>query len=40
MATLNDILMKDGVRARMITDGAILVDQEVAAKGGLSGLAI
>ena len=40
MATLNDILMKDGVRDRVIDDSVVLVDQEVGDKGGLSGLAI
>lgn len=40
MATLNDILMKEGVRDRVIDDGVVLIDQEVADKGGISGLAI
>lgn len=40
MPTLNDILMKDGVRERVIDDGVILIDQEVGDRKGLSGMAI
>lgn len=40
MATLNDTLMKDGVRGRVIDDAVVLIDQEVGDKGGISGLAI
>ncbi len=40
MATLNDILMKDGVRSTVIADGVILIDQEVGDRRGITGLAI
>lgn len=40
MESLNDILMKDGVREQVIADGVILIDEEVAAKSGISGMAI
>jgi hypothetical protein len=40
MATLTEIILKDGVRPRVIADGVVLVDEEVAARKGISGLAI
>ncbi len=40
MANLNDILMKDGVRQKVIADSAILIDQEVGDRRGVMGLAI
>ena len=40
MQSLNDILMKEGVRERVIADGVTLIDQEVADKSGVSGMAI
>lgn len=40
MPSLNEILMKDGVRGQFIDDGVILIDQEVGDKKGISGLAI
>lgn len=40
MPSLNDILMKDGVREKVIDDGVILIDQEVGDRKGISGMAI
>ena len=40
MPTLNDILMKTGVRDRVIRDGVVVIDEEVADRKGISGIAI
>ena len=40
MASLTDILTADDVRRRVVDDAARLVEDEVRAKSGLSGLAI
>lgn len=40
MPSLNDILLKDSSRGRLIGDGVVLIDQEVAEKKGLGGVAI
>ena len=40
MPSLNDILMKDGVRDRVIDDAVVLIDEEVASKRGITGMAI
>ena len=40
MTTLKDILCTDPNRPKVIDDAARLVDEEVKAKGGLSGIAI
>lgn len=40
MSSLTDILLVPGTRPRVVDDCVRLVDDEVASKGGLSGLAI
>ena len=40
MATLKEILLADDKRARLIDDCVALIDREVAAKSGLSGMAV
>jgi hypothetical protein len=40
MATLTDVLMSDAKKAAVVDDCCTLIDQEVADKGGLSGIAI
>ena len=40
MGQLKDILLEKGKRPRVVTDCEALIDEEVASKGGLSGLAV
>ncbi len=40
MATLAEQITKDPVRQKLVTDVAKLIDEEVASKGGLSGVGI
>jgi len=40
MKTLKDILLTEAKRPAVLDDCAVLIDEEVASKGGLSGLAI
>lgn len=40
MATLRDILLVDGTRPRVIEDCVRLIDDEVASKSGLAGMAV
>jgi hypothetical protein len=40
MSTLNEILLAPAVRPSVITDCVSLIDEEVKAKGGITGLAI
>lgn len=40
MSSLTDILLAPGIRPKVVDDCVRLVDEEVASKGGLSGLAI
>lgn len=40
MGSLNDIIMKAGVRERVIKDGVVLIDQEVGDRKGITGMAI
>ena len=40
MATLTEVLTSDAKKAAVVTDCCTLIDEEVADKGGLSGLAI
>ena len=40
MSTLTEILLVDGTRPKVIADCVRLIEEEVDAKGGLSGLAI
>jgi hypothetical protein len=40
MATLTDVLTSDAKKAAVVDDCCTLIDQEVADKGGLSGIAI
>ncbi len=40
MATLKEKLLAPGTRSKVLDDCVVLIDQEVASKGGLTGLAI
>jgi len=40
MGKLSDIMLKDGTRDRVISDSVRLIDEEVADRRGISGLAI